>query len=219
MVSNQPSPVSLRPEVFERALPARDFRDLLAFLPSRNQAARSVLKEFEVQPDAAKKPDLQISSWWGRALVGRRPRRTLARVVTLVVVTFVLFKFVFIAIRVEGNSMAPNYRSGRLNLINRLAYRWHGPRRGDVVAVRAEGTYLVLLKRIVGLPGERIAIHRGNVIVNGQSLTEPYARGREISARDEILLGHDEYFVIGDNRDVSLYFTVHRQEILGKTVL
>ena len=207
------------PGGLERALPARGFRDVLVFLPSRNPTVRSVLNEFEVQPDGAKKAALEISSWWGRALVGRRPQRTLARVATLVVVIFVLFKFVFIAIRVEGNSMAPTYRSGRPNLINRWAYRWHGPRRGDVVAVRAEGTYLVLLKRIVGLPGERIAIRHGNVIVNGQPLSEPYAHGREISARDEIPLGDDEYFVIGDNRDVSIYFTVHRREILGKTVL
>lgn len=172
-----------------------------------------------MEPDAANKPALLISTWWGRALVGRHPRRTLARVATIVVVTFVLFKFVFIAIRVEGNSMSPTYRSGWPNLINRLAYRWHEPRRGDVVAVRAEGTYLVLLKRIVGLPGERIAIHHGNVFVNGQPLNEPYARGRDVSSRDEIRLGHNEYFVIGDNRDVSLYFTVRRQEILGKIVL
>ena len=188
-------------------------------LSSRNQAVRRVLNKLSVQPDQAKKASLEISSWWGRALVGRRPQWTLARVATLVVVIFVLFKFVFIAIRVEGNSMAPTYRSGRPNLINKLAYRWHEPRRGDVVAVRAEGTYLVLLKRIVGLPGERVALRQGNVIVNGQPLSEPYARGREISARKETLLGHDEYFVIGDNRDVSIYFTVRRREILGKTVL
>jgi len=178
-----------------------------------------VLNELSVQADQAKKASLEISSWWGRALVGRRPQWTLARVATLAVVIFVLFKFVFIAIRIEGHSMAPTYRSGRPNLINKLAYRWHEPRRGDVVAVRAEGTYVVLLKRIVGLPGERIKIRQGKVIVNGQPLTERYARGQEISTRNEILLSHDEYFVVGDNRDVSIYFTVHRREILGKTVL
>ena len=116
--------------------------------------------------------------------------------------------------------MTPTYRNGRFNLINRLAYRWHEPRRGDVVAVRAEGTYTVLLKRIVGLPGERVAIRQGHVLVNGHALNEPYARGREISApRNGYLLGSDEYFVIGDNRDVSVYFKVHRDEILGRVLL
>ena len=170
--------------------------------------------------DAIETSPREVTSWWGRALVGRRPRRTLARVAALVVVSFILFKFVFIPIRVEGTSMTPTYRNGRLNLINRLAYRWHAPRRGDVVAVRADGTYTVLLKRIVGLPGERVAIRRGRVLVNGQALDEPYARGREISAPPGgYVLGDDEYFVIGDNRDVSVYFKVHRDEILGRALL
>ncbi len=152
-------------------------------------------------------------------MVGRRPRRTLARVFALVVVSFVLFKFIFIPIRVEGNSMMPTYRNGRISLINRLAYHWHGPRRGDVVAAGAEGTYTVLLKRVVGLPGERIEIRRGKVIVNGIPLIEPYARGRDVPPRNEILLRDDEYFVIGDNRDVSICFSVHRSDIIGKAVL
>ena len=151
-------------------------------------------------------------------MVGRRPRRTFARVFALVVVSFVLFKFVFIPIRVEGNSMMPTYRNGRISFINRLAYHWHGPRRGDAVAAGTEGMYTVLLKRVVGLPGERIEIRRGKVLVNGIPLIEPYARGRDIPPRNEILLRDDEYFVIGDNRDVSICFPVHRSDIIGKAV-
>jgi signal peptidase I len=173
-----------------------------------------------VQTEKNNASPLEITSWWGRVLIGRRPRRTLARVVVLVVASFVAIKFLFIPVRVVGNSMSPTYRSGRFNLVNRLAFRWHEPRRGDVVAVRKEGTYTVLLKRVVGLPGERIAIRSGNVIVNGQPLAEPYARGHEVpGTRNEILLGQDEYFVIGDNRDVSVYFTVRRDQIIGKAVL
>ncbi len=172
-----------------------------------------------MQANGAKSSPLEVTSWWGRALVGRRPRRTLARVFALVVVSFVLFKFIFIPIRVEGNSMMPTYRNGRISLINRLAYHWHGPRRGDVVAAGTEGTYTVLLKRVVGLPGERIEILRGKVIVNGIPLSEPYARGHDIPPRDEILLRDDEYFVIGDNRDVSICFPVRRSDIIGKAVL
>ena len=177
-----------------------------------------MLKETEVQANGAKSSPLEVTSWWGRALVGRRPRRTFARVFALVVVSFVLFKFLFIFIRVVGNSMAPTYLNGRINLINRLAYHWHGPRRGDVVAAGSEGTYTVLLKRVVGLPGERIEIRRGNVLVNGIPLIEPYARGHDIPPRNEILLRDDEYFVIGDNRDVSIYFTIRRNQIVGKVV-
>lgn len=138
---------------------------------------------------------------------------------TLVVVVFVLFKFVFIAIRVEGNSMAPTYRSGRPNLVNRLAFHWHGPKRGDVVAVQVDGSRLVLLKRVVALPGERIAIQAGRVVVNGRILDEPYAKVSDSPpSQNEIALGPDEYFVIGDNRDISAYGKVHQHEVIGKVV-
>jgi signal peptidase I len=173
-----------------------------------------------VQTEANKGAAMEVTSWWGRILVGRRPQRTLARLATLVIVVFVSFKFLFIPIRVVGNSMSPSYHNGRVNLINRLSYRWRRPRRGDVVAVRKEDTYTVLLKRIVGLPGERIAIRRGHIMVNGSPLPEPYARGGDATwVRGEILLGADEYFVIGDNRDVTVYFTVHGNEIIGKALL
>lgn len=189
------------------------------FLRWRNQTGCSVLKETDVESYGAKKPDLEISSWWGRALVGRRPKWTLVRVLALVMVIFVSFKFVFIPIRVEGNSMTPTFKNGRINLVNQLAYRWHAPRRGDVVAVREQGTYTVLLKRVVGLPGERIAIRRGVVMVNGKALIESYAHGQDISLWNEIVLGDDEFFVVGDNRDISVFFTVHRHQILGRALL
>ena len=152
-------------------------------------------------------------------LIGRRPARTLARLIVLILVSFVLFKFLFLPIRVVGNSMVPTYHNGRINFVNRLAFRWHGPKRGDVVAVRLDKSRLVLLKRVVGLPGERIAVRAGRMVVNGRTLDEPYANvSGSPPSQSEIVLGPDEYFVIGDNRDISDYGTVHRHEVIGKVV-
>jgi signal peptidase I len=152
-------------------------------------------------------------------LIGRRPARTVTRLIVLILVSFVLFKFLFLPIRVVGNSMVPTYHNGRLNLINRLAFHWHGPKRGDVVAVQLDRSRLVLLKRVVGLPGERVAVRAGLVVVNGRTLDEPYAKVSENPpSQREIVLGPDEYFVIGDNRDISAYGAVHQHEFIGKVV-
>jgi signal peptidase I len=172
-----------------------------------------------VQPEANKNPPLEVTSWWGRILIGRRPARTLTRLIVLILVSFVLFKFLFLPIRVVGNSMVPTYRNGRINFINRLAFHWHGPKRGDVVAVQLDSSHLVLLKRVVGLPGERLAVREGRVVVDGRTLDEPYAKVSESPpSQSEIVLGPDEYFVIGDNRDISAYGAVHQHEFIGKVV-
>ena len=55
--------------------------------------------------------------------------------------------------------MLPTYRSNRVNFVNRLSYRFHEPRRGDVVAIRLSGFSVMFMKRIIGLPGESVAFH------------------------------------------------------------
>jgi len=136
-------------------------------------------------------------------LIGRRPKWTLVRILTLILLTFVLFKFVFIPIRVEGISMEPTYHNGRVNLVNRLAFVRQKPRRGDVVAIRVAGERVMFMKRVIGLPGERIRIRRGIVYVNGEKLVEPYVQApRSFWNESETLLREDQYLVIGDNRSM-----------------
>jgi signal peptidase I len=112
----------------------------------------------------------------------------------------VLFGFVLLPVRLHGISMLPTYNDGGLNFANRAAYWWGSPARGDAVAIRMAGEHVVYVKRIVGLPRERIAIIAGVVTVNDAPLIEPsvvYKTPWDVPA---ITLGNDEYFVIGDNR-------------------
>ncbi len=120
--------------------------------------------------------EFRVLPWWCMALIGRRPKRTLVRIGVLVTVCFVLFRFVLAPIRIEGPSMLPTYRKGQVHMINRLAYRFHEPRRGDVVAIKYAGEHVMLLKRIVGLPGETVAFQGGRLLINGQMVEEPYVR-------------------------------------------
>lgn len=162
------------------------------------------------------------ASRWRRLVVGRHPRRTLVRAAALAVTAFVVFKFVLLPVRISGESMAPTYRDGQINCLNRLAYRWHPPRRGDVVGVMTSGPHNLFLKRIVGLPGETIAIHQGVVLINGRPLAEPYVQAREpweVPARE---LGPGEYFVIGDNRGMAqeahTFGVARAHQIAGKVL-
>lgn len=125
------------------------------------------------------------------------------RVLALAAVSFVVFNWVLIPIRTDGISMLPTYRSNALNLVNRLSYAFSNPSRGDVVAIRMAGPSLVYVKRIVGLPGERVAIAKGIIQINGAPLDEPYVEERLPWGRPEQTLGPREYFAVGDNRSMS----------------
>jgi signal peptidase I len=160
---------------------------------------------------------------WGRRVVfGRHPRRTAVRILALAAVAFVTFKWLLIPIRTDGPSMQPTYESDSLHLVNRLSYAFKKPSRGDIVAIRLAGPSLVIVKRVVGLPGERIAFAGGVLQVNGVPLDEPYVRSRRPWDRAEITLGPHEYFVVGDNRGMSQgnhkFGGVDDRRILGKVI-
>lgn len=159
-----------------------------------------------------------MSSFWIRILIGRRPRTTFIRLVLLVVATLVLFGLVYIPVRVSGNSMAPTFQTGRPNLVNRLSYRWREPRRADVVGIRLAGLKVLLLKRIVGLPGEEVVVRRGTVYIDGKPLDEPYLPAKVPWAEGRHRLKDNEYFVVGDNRAISEYYIIAKSQIVGKIV-
>ena len=162
--------------------------------------------------------------WWQIVLVGRNPKRTLLRIVGLVVLCLVTYKFALLPIRVQGVSMLPTYAENGVNCVNRLAYRFHEPQRGDVVAIRLRaGEHIMFMKRIVGLPGEMVGFHEGHVVVNGQVLDEPYLKRVSDWERPAEKVQADEYFVVGDNR--SMLQTEHefgcakRSQIVGRVML
>jgi signal peptidase I len=167
--------------------------------------------------------------WLQIVLIGRRPAATLARILVLVAVCVVTFKFILLPIRVEGISMEPTYRDRRVNCVNLLAYLRHEPQRGDVVAIRFSdpGKFAapraMLMKRILGLPGESVSFHDGHAYINGELLDEPYVKNACDWEHEPIKCGPDQYYVVGDNR--SMPFENHmqglaeRDHIVGKVLL
>jgi signal peptidase I len=157
-----------------------------------------------------------------RVILGREPRRTLIRIAILSLVCFVTFGWFLKPIRVRGISMEPTYQDGTLNLVNRVIYGMRSPARGDVVAIRLAGPRVLYVKRIVGLPTERVAIVGGVIEINGVPLSEPYVRKRQAWDYAEVTVGSREYFVIGDNRGMRIgdhdFGRVEERRILGKLV-
>ena len=129
----------------------------------------------------------------------------------------------FALYKVRGQSMAPTLRQGDYVLVRACKARARAPRRGDVVVVAtAEGWHV---KRIVGLPGERVVFTEGMLLIDGARLREPYLRGLPPYLgleHAEFLLARDEYFVMGDNRPHSTDSRhggpVTRSNIEGSTV-
>lgn len=131
--------------------------------------------------------------------------------------------FVFPILQVTGNSMEPSFRAGNLILMVKSS----DCERGDVC-----GFYYgnkLLLKRVIGMPGDVISVDSaGNVEVNGETIQEPYVSELSQGECDIAFpcrVAEDCYFVMGDNRKVSvdsrssLIGCVNREQIVGKAVL
>lgn len=153
---------------------------------------------------------------WARLFLGKNPIWTLGRASFLVLGSILIFKFVFTPIRVTGNSMEPTCYDGQISVLNVMAYVWHPPKRGDIIGFKSEDGRKVIIKRIIGLPGERISFHSGVVYINGKSLDEPYLDAKGAWEWPEETLGENIYFVTGDNRKISQQFRVGSTNILGK---
>jgi signal peptidase I len=153
-------------------------------------------------------------------LIGRHPRVTLLRIAIVVATATLLFGWVLLPLRLSGISMLPTYSEGTLTFANRAAYWRSAPARGDVVAIRLAGTRAMYVKRIVGLPGERIEIVEGTVLIDEVPLIEPTVTRRARWTLPPVEIGPEEYYVIGDNRSMRPehhdFGRVRRDGIAGK---
>jgi signal peptidase I len=167
-----------------------------------------------------------LPRWLRVVLVGRNPKITLLRIVVLVTIVFLTRAYVLLPIWVKGPSMLPTFQENGINFIYRLAYARSEPKRGDVIAIRLAGPSVMYLKRIVALPGETIAFHRGRLMINGKELDEPYMDFNNYPCDWEMppeTVGPDEYYVVGDNRTMPQAGHVQgrsdRSRIVGRVVL
>lgn len=139
-------------------------------------------------------------------------------------ISLAIFLFVYIFLvqphRVKGESMVPSFEDGELLLTEKVSYRFGEPQRGDVVVFEAPvGRKVDFIKRIIGMPGEKIEVRGGSVYINDQKLNETYINS-VTQGDEEFTLGSDQYFVLGDNRSASsdsrVFGPIKRDVIRGR---
>lgn len=139
----------------------------------------------------------------------RQVIETILYFIVVLAVVLIVERFVMQPVQVEGSSMEPTLANQNHLLLEKLTYLVADPERFDVVVFQPyeEEEELFYIKRIIGLPGERVLIHNNIIYINGEPLIENYGKENVINnpgiASNEIVLGDDEYFVMGDNRNHS----------------
>ncbi len=149
--------------------------------------------------------------------------------VVIFTIAILLAIFVFGFYGVDGYSMSPTFDNGDTLFVNKMAYSFNEPERNDIITF--EFLYLKdtsYVKRIIGLPGETVQIIEGEVYINDElynnelGLEYIYEPG---IASEPMVLGEDEYFVLGDNRSNSTdsrspkIAKVKKEQIIGKVIM
>ena len=135
--------------------------------------------------------------------------RELAEVVVLAVILYFGISFAVQTVHVEGLSMFATLDDNDYLIADKIAYRLHAPQRGDIIILRPPtDDSKDFIKRVIALPGERLLIRDGQVLINGHRLNEPYLPENWTSqanwgAPDGQVIPRNQYFVMGDNRNRS----------------
>jgi signal peptidase I len=165
--------------------------------------------------EAYPEPPSEKSGAWRRTLID------ILETIILSVILFLAINAVSSRIRVESISMQPTLYAGNFVFVNKLAYQWGEPDRGDVIVFRypPDPNQVPYIKRIVGLPGEVISINGGKVYVDGDLLIEAYLSS-STHYDGQWHVGEDHLFVMGDNRnnssDSRTWGTVPIENVIGK---
>ena len=147
--------------------------------------------------------------------------------IVVVAVMFLVVKFVGQRTVVHGSSMEPPLQDGDNLITDKITYRLIEPKRFDIVVFPyKENTSKLLIKRIIGMPGEKVQIKNGKVYINDTELKDDvYGNALMVDegiVGDPVVLAADEYFVLGDNRNHSQdsrfasVGNIHRDDIIGR---
>lgn len=140
----------------------------------------------------------------------------------LIIVSLVHF-FLGTLFLVSGSSMEPNFVENQIIFVEKISYLQSSARRGEVVGLRFPGDpqNRKFIKRIIGLPGEKIEIKEGQVLINGNLLLETYlVSDLQTGGNINLTLAKDQYYILGDNRPISndsrIFGPISKRDLIGR---
>lgn len=131
-------------------------------------------------------------------------RRFLLRLAIVSATAFIVFRFIAVPAKIQGKSMVPTYRDGSIVLYTPWLRHFKQPAINDVVLVRLAGNRVMLIKRVIGLPGDVIEWQNGALVRNGVAVEEPYVQFNDGWNLDAATVPPDNVYVVGDNRGMPL---------------
>jgi|GEM_PF-1498207 len=181
--------------------------------PAEDPLAQELARDFEYQEPPKHSPLWQLV-------------RDIGETIILTLVMFLVIRLAVQDYQVDGTSMVPTLQNTQYVLVDKITYNFNHPQHGDVIVFEFPGDHsLNYVKRIIGLPGDRIITTANGIVkVNGVTLNEPYINDTQNPFGDEsVTVTADHYWVMGDNRGASSdsrqWGLVSKSEIIGKAAL
>jgi len=194
-------------------------------MPPQDDVTEQLNSTLDAPPETPVAPSAATAPLPGNAPKANGIGLWVRDIVISAAVSILIITFLYQPVRVEGTSMLPRLEDHDRLFINKFVYRISSIHRGDVVVFHyprdPEKSYI---KRVIGLPGDRISIERGRVYLNGRMLREPYVpeEYRDLRSMAELVVPEDSYFMMGDHRSISSdsreFGPVDRDLIYGKAV-
>ena len=151
--------------------------------------------------------------------------KTIMSYVIIIVIALLIKFFIFSPVRVNGTSMTPTLNDGDIMILNEIGSHLNGVERFDIVVAKIDGEKLI--KRVIGLPGEKIEYRDNNLYIDDKLVVENFKHGDtndfSISELGSDVIPENYYFLVGDNRnnskDSRMVGFIHKSKIMGKTSL
>ncbi len=156
--------------------------------------------------------------------MGKSLREIFKTIIISIIVTLFITTFIAQITQIKGRSMEPSLVNGERIINVKFVYKIEEPKRGEVVIFKPPfPTKETYIKRIIGLPGEKVEIREGYVYINDKLLKEPYITNRSHDNWGPKIIPPDMYFVLGDNRvnssDSRVWGFLPKKNIIGKAIL